>query len=119
MTKKTNGQDHTSKIVPCKRAKVYDSSSEEFVTGCGSLFVHVSMDPDGNPVELFSSMGKAGGCSPAMLEAVGKATSIGLRCGIDPQAFVKQYIGIRCPSPQWDDGEQHYYPSGGESVRAG
>lgn len=107
MEKKSNGQEHIGKIVPGKRDKVYDSSSEEFVTGCGSLFVHVSMDRDGNPVETFGTLGKAGGCAMAMLEAVGKATSIGLRCGVDPQEFVKQYIGIRCPSPQWEDGEQH------------
>ena len=94
------------KLAPPKRPKSYTSTSEKFSTGCGDIFVHISVDEDGNPVELFASMGKAGGCSNAMLEAVGKATSIGLRCGIDPKEFVKQYVGIRCPSPTWDNGEQ-------------
>jgi len=101
-----NEPENIGKIVPSKRPRSYPSVSKHFVTGCGSIFVHVSFDENDNPVELFANMGKAGGCSMAMLEAVGKATSIGLRCGIDPREFIKQYIGIRCPNPHWDNKEQ-------------
>ena len=103
----TDTPTNRGQIVPAKRPKSYTSVSEEYQSGCGSIFVHVSSDKDGNPVELFANMGKAGGCSMAMIEAVGKSTSIGLRCGISPQVYVKQFVGIRCPSPSWEDGEQH------------
>jgi len=105
--KKTNKLEDIGKIVLAARPKSYTSSSTRFETGCGSLFVHISVDEGGNPVEVFGTMGKAGGCAMAMLEAVGKATSIGLRCGVDPTEYVKQFVGIRCPSPKWEAGEQH------------
>ncbi|MBW2622642.1 MAG: TSCPD domain-containing protein [Deltaproteobacteria bacterium] len=101
-----NSQVTMGKIVSSKRPRIYRSTTEEFSTGCGDIYVHISFDENDNPVELFASMGKAGGCSSAMLEAVGKSTSIGLRCGISPEQFIKQYIGIRCPNPTWADGEQ-------------
>ena len=44
-------------------------------------------------------MGKSGGCEGSFNEAIGRLISLALRAGADPQAIIKQLIGIRCDKP--------------------
>ena len=55
--------------------------------------------------EVFSSLGKAGGCASAQLEATCRLISLALRSGIDVASVVRQLRGIRCPSIAWEDGK--------------
>mgnify|MGYP001606156046 CR=1 FL=1 len=50
-------------------------------TPIGSAFVTVNHDPDGNPFELFITIGKAGSEVAAMAEALGRLISTTLRFG--------------------------------------
>jgi ribonucleoside-diphosphate reductase alpha chain len=54
--------------------------------------------------EVFSTLGKAGGCAAAQLEAISRLTSVALRSGIDIDSIVKHLRGIRCPSIVWEQG---------------
>jgi ribonucleoside-diphosphate reductase alpha chain len=58
---------------------------------------------DGHPFEVFSNLGKAGGCDSAQLEAISRLISLALRSGIAPDQVVEQLRGITC-CPAWDDG---------------
>ena len=71
----------------------------EVATGCGRLYVTINEDESGRPFELFTTMGKAGGCEASQTEATSRLISQGLRSGLDPAAIVKQLIGIRCNKP--------------------
>ncbi|MEA1901334.1 MAG: TSCPD domain-containing protein, partial [Thermodesulfobacteriota bacterium] len=41
----------------------------------------------------------------SQIEAAGRLISLALRSGVKIDAIVKQLIGIRCPSPSWQDGK--------------
>ena len=91
-------------LTPRKRAKVTSGVTERVTTGCGYIYVTVNSDERGI-CEVFSSLGKAGGCASAQLEATCRLISLALRSGIDVTSVVKQLRGIRCPSIAWEEGK--------------
>ncbi len=92
-----------SHIVPRKRPEVINGSTRLMNTGCGRLYITVNEDEEGNLFELFTSMGKAGGCAASQSEAIGRLVSLALRSGIAPDAIVKQLKGISCHQPSWSN----------------
>jgi len=91
------------KLAPRKRPKVTTGVTERVNTGCGYIYVTVNFDSRGIS-EVFSTLGKAGGCAAAQLEAISRLTSLALRSGIDVDSIVKHLRGIRCPSIAWEQG---------------
>lgn len=107
-TKKKEDAKHTGestqKIVPKKRPEVIKGSTRFMKTGCGNLYVTINEDEDGHLFELFTSMGKAGGCAASQSEAIGRLVSLAFRSNIEPEEVIKQLKGISCHSPTWHDG---------------
>ena len=91
------------KLAPRKRPKVTRGVTERVNTGCGYIYVTVNFDSKGIS-EVFTTLGKAGGCAAAQLEAISRLTSVALRSGIDIDSIVKHLRGIRCPSIAWEQG---------------
>ncbi len=89
---------------PRKRAKRTTGVTECVNTGCGHLYVTVNSDEEGI-VEVFSLLGKAGGCAAAQLESIGRLISLALRSGVEVSQVVKHLRGIRCPSVAWEQGK--------------
>jgi ribonucleoside-diphosphate reductase alpha chain len=73
-------------------------------TGCGNLYVTINEDEDGRLIELFTSIGKAGGCASSQAEAIGRLVSIAFQSGIDPRKIIKQLRGIHCHTPYENNG---------------
>jgi len=91
-------------LTPRRRSKVTSGVTERVTTGCGYIYVTVNSDERGI-CEVFSSLGKAGGCASAQLEAACRLISLALRSGIDVASVVRQLRGIRCPSIAWEEGK--------------
>jgi ribonucleoside-diphosphate reductase alpha chain len=94
----------TTRLTPRRRPKRTTAFVEKITTGCGSLYITVASDDKGL-CEVFSTLGKAGGCASAQLEATCRLISLALRSGVDPSEVVKMLKGIRCPSIAWEDGK--------------
>ena len=100
----TLGQEKAEgKLAPRKRPKVTRGITERVSTGCGYIYVTVNFDEQGIS-EIFSTLGKAGGCAAAQLEAISRLISLALRSGIDVDSTVRQLRGIRCSSIAWEGG---------------
>ncbi|GHT03752.1 ribonucleotide-diphosphate reductase subunit alpha [Endomicrobiia bacterium] len=72
-------------------------------TGCGKMYVTVNED-DRGMCEVFTQLGKSGGCTSSQAEAISRLISLALRSGVDQQGIIDQLKGIRCPSPTLADG---------------
>jgi ribonucleoside-diphosphate reductase alpha chain len=77
------------------RPRVTRGRTFKFRMGCGTLYVTTNHDEHGALCEVFSNLGKAGGCA-SQSEAACRAVSAGLRSGVKPEILIEQLKGIRC-----------------------
>ena len=77
--------------------------TERVHTGHGNMYVTINFQEEGKPFEVFSTLGKAGGCDSAQLEAISRLASLALRSGVGVDDVVEQLKGITC-CPFWDEG---------------
>jgi ribonucleoside-diphosphate reductase alpha chain len=99
-------QDFKKEIAPRPRPEVIFGTTTKVPTGCGNLYVTINVDEKGEPFELFTQMGKAGGCAASQLEAIGRLVSLGFRTGVEVKSIIEQLRNIRCPSPSWEKGQR-------------
>lgn len=81
-----------------ERPRALTGSTYQMETGCGPLYITINQDQNGL-FELFTTMGKAGGCAASQCEAIGRLVSLSWRSGGQARQTVKQLIGITCHKP--------------------
>ncbi len=90
--------DRRKPAVKRERPNLLKGWTYQMQTGCGPLYVTVNEDSTGL-FELFTTMGKAGGCAASQSEAIGRMVSLAWRSGIQARQVIKQLQGISCHSP--------------------
>ena len=91
------------RLQPRVRPQRVKGVTERIRTGHGNMYITINFDEEGRAFEVFSALGKAGGCDSAQLEAITRLVSLALRSGLDPNQIVDQLKGITC-CPVWDSG---------------
>jgi len=90
---------------PRSRPEFVSGTTRRIKTGCGDLFVTINRDEKG-PVEVFSRLGKAGGCASSQGEALCRMISLALSNHVPPEAIVRELRGISCNRPGWQGGQR-------------
>lgn len=102
-TAKQSSEDQTISNIPRDRPREIHGITERVRTGHGNMYITINFDENQRPFEVFGTLGKAGGCDSAQLEAISRLVSLALRSGINPEEVFTQLRGITC-CPAWDDG---------------
>ena len=98
------GEDE-AKLIKAPRPIAMRGVTERLRTGHGNTYITINLDESNMPFEVFTNLGKAGGCDSANMEAVSRLVSLALRSGIPAAEVVEQLQGITC-HPVWDQGIQ-------------
>lgn len=93
---KEENKEEISVNAPKERPAVLIGKTMEMQTGCGKMYVTINQDEEGKVFEVFTSIGKAGGCAQSQCEAIGRLMSLNLRSGVKPEFIVRQLKGISC-----------------------
>lgn len=94
-----------------KRPVQVEGLTDRVNTGHGGMFVTIN-SIDGHEIEVIGTMGKAGGCEHASMEAITRLISTALQGGITKEEVIKQLRGITC-CPVWDRGQLIRSPADG------
>jgi ribonucleoside-diphosphate reductase alpha chain len=85
-------------ITKRERPRILRGWTYQMQTGCGPIYITINEDESGL-FELFTTMGKAGGCAASQSEAIGRMVSLAWRSGVQVRQVIKQLQGISCHSP--------------------
>jgi ribonucleoside-diphosphate reductase alpha chain len=88
---------------PQDRPDALPSTTHKISTGLGRLYITISYF-NGEPFEVFCSIGKSGYSTMADAEAIGRLTSLALRSGISCDEIVSQLKGIGGSEPTFHNG---------------
>ena len=95
----------TKELKKQSRPRATDATVTRIKTGCGNIYITIGKDEKGMPIEIFATLGKAGGCAMAQLEALGRSISLGLKYGLPLEEYIDQLDNIRCSTLSIDNGE--------------
>ncbi len=87
---------HQRRLHKRTRPQALHGTTRKMRSPLGDLYVTVNEDEDGQPFEVFATLGKAGGAAMAHAEAIGRLISLALRSGIPMPDVVNQLRGISC-----------------------
>jgi ribonucleoside-diphosphate reductase alpha chain len=104
--KKGVGKKGTAGVfTPIERPRILQGFTTKLNTGQGSLYVTINTDENYKPVELFANIGKSGGDTAALSEAIGRLISKSLQKGVALEEIAQTLIGITGSRPVWNEGQ--------------
>ena len=93
----------TQKLSPRARPSVMSGKTYKVKTGYGNLYITVNNDENGEPFEVFATIGKSGGFFQEQSEGICRLISLALRAGIKVEEIISDLKGIRGPMPTFTD----------------
>jgi len=86
-----------------ERPETLSGFTTKIKTGYGHLYVTVT-EYEGQPFEVFATIGKSGRSTTAKTEAIGRLVSLALRSGVTVDKIIDQLKGIGGEYPIFQDG---------------
>jgi len=86
-----------------ERPETLEGFTSRMKTGMGQLYVTVT-EYEGQPFEVFATIGKSGRSTTAKTEAIGRLVSLALRSGVKVENVVEQLKGIGGEHPVFQNG---------------
>ncbi|MBW2571238.1 MAG: adenosylcobalamin-dependent ribonucleoside-diphosphate reductase, partial [Deltaproteobacteria bacterium] len=86
-----------------ERPETLEGFTSRMKTGMGQLYVTVT-EYEGQPFEVFATIGKSGRSTTAKTEAIGRLVSLALRSGVKVGKIIEQLKGIGGEHPVFQDG---------------
>ncbi len=86
-----------------ERPETLEGFTTKMKTGMGNLYVTVT-EYEGQPFEVFATIGKSGRSTTAKTEAIGRLVSLALRAGVHVSKVVDQIKGIGGEHPVFQEG---------------
>ncbi|MDP3729349.1 MAG: adenosylcobalamin-dependent ribonucleoside-diphosphate reductase [bacterium] len=87
------------KFSPKPRPEVLSGQTYKVKTGYGNLYVTINHDGNGDPFEVFTTIGKSGGFFQEQGEGICRLISLALRSGVKVDEVISNIKGIRGPMP--------------------
>ncbi len=87
------------KYSPKPRPEVLTGQTYKIKTGYGNLYVTVNNDENGQPFEVFATIGKSGGFFQEQSEGICRLISLALRSDVGAEDIIRNLKGIRGPMP--------------------
>lgn len=85
------------------RPSVMSGRTYRVKTGYGNIYVTINNDENGEPFEVFATIGKSGGFFQEQSEGICRLASLGLRSGLKVSEIISNLKGIRGPMPTISD----------------
>jgi ribonucleoside-diphosphate reductase alpha chain len=92
-----------SQAVVIDRPETLEGFTTKMKTGLGQLYVTVT-ELNGQPFEVFATIGKSGRSTAAKAEAIGRLVSLAFRSGVKVENVVEQLVGIGGEHPVFQEG---------------
>jgi len=86
-----------------ERPDTLEGFTTRIKTGYGNLYLTVT-EFEGQPFEVFATIGKSGRSTTAKTEAIGRLVSLALRSGVHVAEIIDQLIGIGGEYPVFQEG---------------
>ncbi|MBI4433866.1 adenosylcobalamin-dependent ribonucleoside-diphosphate reductase [Candidatus Uhrbacteria bacterium] len=90
-----------SVLEPRPRPEALAGKTYKVATAYGTLYITINSDEQGQPFEVFATIGKSGGFFAEESEGICRLLSLALRSGIPAPTIIGQIKGIRGPMPSF------------------
>lgn len=78
------------------RPQILEGTTIKIRTPCGNMYCTLSHNSNNEPEECFITMGKAGGCVSALMQAISGLIRVGLKYKAPLSEIVSKLEGISC-----------------------
>ncbi len=82
-----------------KRPEIMLGKTYKVKTGYGNIYITINNDENGEPFEIFATIGKSGGFFQEQCEGICRLISLSLRSGVKISEIIDNLKGIRGPMP--------------------